>query len=147
MVRLKPIWIYAALSLAPLLIYAQVLSFDFVNFDDPDYVSNPNAHAPHSQLQWFNTAAFTVVPAGQYRPGNSSNGSIIGPGYENWDLSLFKNAHFGAERDLQFRFETFNAFNHTNFNAISTVTSATNYGQVTSAGSARVLQLGAKFAF
>jgi Carboxypeptidase regulatory-like domain len=115
--------------------------------DRPDYVSNPNAHAPHSQLQWFNTAAFTAVPAGQYRPGNSSNGSIIGPGYENWDLSLFKNAHFGAERDLQFRFETFNAFNHTNFNAISTVTSATNYGQVTSAGSARVLQLGAKFAF
>jgi len=115
--------------------------------DRPDYVSNPNMHAPHTQLQWFNTAAFTAVPANQYRPGNSSNGSIIGPGYENWDLSLFKNAHFGAERELQFRFETFNAFNHTNFSAVSTTTSATNYGQVTSAGSARVLQLGAKFNF
>jgi hypothetical protein len=30
---------------------------------------------------------------------------------------------------------------------VSTTTSATNYGQVTSAGSARVLQLGAKFNF
>jgi hypothetical protein len=115
--------------------------------DRPDFVSNPNVHAPHKQLQWFNTAAFTAVPANQYRPGNGSNGSIIGPGYEDWDLSLFKNVHFGAERDLQLRFETFNAFNHTNFSAISTVTSASNYGQITSAGSARVLQLGARFSF
>jgi hypothetical protein len=115
--------------------------------DRPDYVSNPNTNAPHTQNRWFNTAAFTAVPTGQYRGGNSSNGSIIGPGYEDWDLSFFKNAHFDGERELQLRFESFNTFNHTNFSGISTVTSATNYGQVTSAGAARVLQVGAKFNF
>lgn len=113
----------------------------------PDQVSNPNSGAPHTLKQWFNTAAFVSVPTGQYRPGNSSNGSIIGPGYEDFDLSLFKNIHLGSERDFQFRFETFNALNHVNFNAVSTTTSATNYGQVTSDGSPRVIQLGAKFTF
>jgi hypothetical protein len=113
----------------------------------PDFVSNPNTHAPHTLLHWFNTATFAAVPAGQYRGGNSSNGSIVGPGYEDWDLSLFKNAHFGGEREMQLRFESFNAFNHVNFSGISTTTSATNYGQVTSTGAARVLQVGAKFTF
>jgi Carboxypeptidase regulatory-like domain len=113
----------------------------------PDLISNPNSKAPHTLKQWFNTAAFTAVPAGQYRPGSSGVGTIKGPGYEEWDLSLFKNLHLGGEREFQFRFETFNALNHVNFNAISTTTSATNYGQVTSDGSPRVVQLGAKFLF
>jgi tetratricopeptide (TPR) repeat protein len=37
------LWIYASLALAILLAYLPVKSFDFVNFDDPDYVSG-NAH-------------------------------------------------------------------------------------------------------
>jgi hypothetical protein len=113
----------------------------------PDQVSNPNSNAPHTLKEWFNTAAFLNVPAGQYRPGNESMGSIIGPGYEDWDLSLFKNVHLASERDFQIRFESFNALNHVNFNAVSTTNSATNYGQVTSDGSPRVIQLGAKFTF
>jgi hypothetical protein len=113
----------------------------------PDYVSNPNANAPRTFSNWFNKGAFAAVPAGQYRPGTEHNGSIIGPGYEDWDLSVFKNIGFGAERNLQFRFESFNAFNHTNFGAVSTVTSATNYGQVTSTGAARVLQVAGKITF
>lgn len=113
----------------------------------PDQLSNPNSHAPHKLKEWFNTAAFVSVPAGQYRPGSSSIGSIIGPGYEDWDLSLFKNIHVGSERNLQVRFESFNAFNHVNFAGVSTLTSKTNYGQVTSTGPARVLQLAAKFTF
>ena len=113
----------------------------------PDEVSNPNSGAPHTLKEWFNTAAFVSVPAGQFRPGDSSIGSIKGPGYEDWDLSLFKNIHVGGERDFQFRLETFNALNHVNFSGVSTTTSATNYGQVTSDGSPRVVQLGAKFTF
>jgi hypothetical protein len=113
----------------------------------PDQISNPNSGAPHTLKQWFNTAAFASVPAGQYRPGDSSIGSIKGPGYEDFDLSLFKNIHLGGERNFQFRFESFNALNHVNFAGVSTTTSATNYGQVTSDGSPRVLQLGAKILF
>lgn len=79
-----------------------------------------------------------AVPA--CRPGNSSNGSITGHGYEDLDLSFFKNASLGSDRNLQFRFESFN----TNVGTIRTSTSATNYGQITAAGAARVLQIAAK---
>jgi hypothetical protein len=112
----------------------------------PDYVSNPNTNAPHQFLNWFNKAAFNPnVPAG--RPGNARNGSVIGPGYEDLDLSLFKNINMWRQLKGQLRFESFNAFNHTNFSTISTTTSASNYGQVTNTGAARVLQIAAKITF
>lgn len=40
------LWIYAALAVATLAVYAQAMGFDFVNFDDPDYVTR-NAHVVH----------------------------------------------------------------------------------------------------
>lgn len=40
---MRPIWIYAALLAATLISYAEVRGFDFVNYDDPFYVSG-NAH-------------------------------------------------------------------------------------------------------
>ncbi len=113
----------------------------------PDYVSNANSGALRSQAQWFNKAAFSLVPATQYRPGTASNGSIQGPGYEVWDVTLFRNIEIFRESHLQLRGEAFNVFNHTNFSGIQTTLGTTNFGQVTSAGSARVLQLGAKMLF
>lgn len=112
----------------------------------PDYVSNPNQNAPHTLNQWFNTAALdSAVPAG--RPGNEQNGSVIGPGYEDVDLSLFKNIAVWERLQGRLRLEAFNTLNHTNFSTISTTTSATNYGQVTGTGAARVLQIAAKLTF
>ena len=113
----------------------------------PDVVANPNHGAPHSLHQWFNTSAFVQVPAGQYRPGNAPVGDIVGPGFENWNLSLFKNFHIASSAVVQFRAETFNAFNHTNFTGIATTLSQSNYGQVTAAGEARVMQLALKLHF
>jgi len=121
----------------------------------PDYVSNPNAGAPHSFQQWFNTASFTprfgqsplAYPTGQITPGNAGIGTIIGPGYENWDLSAYKNIKIERSIDFQLRAEAFNAFNHTNFAGVSTTTTASNYGQVTSAGPNRTLQVGGKLTF
>lgn len=113
----------------------------------PDYVSNPNQHAPHSLKQWFNTSAFVQVPTGQYRPGNDSVGNILGPGYSDWDLSLFKNFNIYRRLNMQLRGESFNTFNHTNFSGVATTLGLTNYGQVTAAGPARVMQLAAKINF
>ena len=116
----------------------------------PDAVSNPNNGAPHKVNQWFNTAAFSQVPAGQYRPGNAPVGNIVGPGYADWDLSLFKNFHIVNSLAMQFRAEAFNTFNHTNFvnfNGVATILGQTNFGQVTGADSARILQLATKINF
>lgn len=35
----------------------------------PDMIADPNANAPHTFNQWFNTSVFTNVPAGVIRPG------------------------------------------------------------------------------
>jgi hypothetical protein len=93
-------------------------------------------------------------------------------GMQNWDMSLFKNFHFGPgeQRYLQLRFEAFNAFNHPNFqnkNNWVNVTAphwdasnhvmvpesidATDFGkynsQYSGVGGPRVVQLGAKIYF
>ncbi len=112
-----------------------------------DQVCDPNANAPHTMLQWFNTSCFANVPTGVVRPGNAGRNTIRGPGYQNWDLSVFKNFHFNETRYLQFRFETFNTFNHTNWATISATRLGTTFGQVTAARDPRIVQLGLKLYF
>ncbi len=89
--------------------------------------------------------------------GNLGKGVIRGPGRGNWNMSLFKSFLISEARNtrFEFRFETFNSFNHTRFNGVSTgVSFATdgktitnNFGDVTSAWDPRELQLGAKLVF
>ena len=113
----------------------------------PDYLFDANAGAPHTLRQWFNAAAFQQVPGGQYRPGNEGNGTILGPGYQTWDLSLFRNIRIMESVNLQLRAEAFNTFNHTNFSGVATNLGATNFGQVTATGPPRILQFAAKIKF
>jgi hypothetical protein len=51
--------------------------------------------------------------------GNSGRNTVIGPGLNDFDFSLFKNnpIHRISETfNVQFRWEIFNIFNHANFN-------------------------------
>ncbi|HXF12389.1 MAG TPA: carboxypeptidase regulatory-like domain-containing protein [Terriglobales bacterium] len=114
----------------------------------PDQVGDANVGAPHTVNQWFNTAAFLkAYPAGQLTPGNARRGSIIGPGQERWDASLFKNTKLSERFGLQFRAEAFNVLNHTNFDSISTSRSSSLFGRVLTARDNRVMQLGLKLNF
>ena len=64
-------------------------------------------------------------------------------------MSLFKEFLF-AKREgprVQFRFETFNTFNHTQFNGIALNYNDANFGKVQSAFDPRIIQLGLKFLF
>lgn len=60
-------------------------------------------------LSWFNTAAYTDPPVGQY--GNAGNQSLYGPGYFNYNVSLFRTFTVGNEGKLEFRIESFNVTN------------------------------------
>jgi hypothetical protein len=112
-----------------------------------DQVCDPNANAPNTIAQWFNTACFTDVPKGQVRPGNAGRNTIRGPGYQTWDMSAFKNFHFTESRYLQFRGEFFNIFNHTNFSSIGATLGSATYGTVIAARDPRIIQLGLKLYF
>jgi hypothetical protein len=110
-----------------------------------DFICDPNRNAPHTFTRWFNTACLTDVPKGTLRPGNAPRNGIRGPGYQKWDTSLFKNVYLTEKNvRLQFRLETFNTFNHTNWSTIGAALGSSTFGQVTGARDPRIVQLALK---
>ncbi len=110
-----------------------------------------------STLQYFSPLVFG-------RPANGTLGTLgrnflTGPGYTNWDISLYKNTKISEKVTAQLRVETFNTFNHTQYNnpgaGISvpnpstavTATTAGTTGRITSTRDSRNMQLGLKILF
>jgi hypothetical protein len=111
----------------------------------PDRVAGASISGPQTQQQWFNTSAFVAPPFGYF--GNAGQGTIRGPGLNQWDLGFFKNFRIKERGNVQFRAEMFNTWNHTNFNAVDTTVGDGAYGQVTSAHTPRVVQFALKLSF
>jgi hypothetical protein len=107
-------------------------------------VGDPKA-GDRSINKWFNTAAFAQPALGEF--GNSGRNIIRGPGINNLDLGLFKNFDLPRNMRLQFRLESFNAFNHPQWNGVSTDVNSPQFGVITSARPGRINQLGFKFIF
>jgi hypothetical protein len=62
---------------------------------------------------------FAPAPSGPpVSLGNLGKNTITGPGVNNWDLSLYKDMRFSERVTGQFRIETYNTFNHTQFSAV-----------------------------
>ena len=98
-----------------------------------------------SVTAWFDTKAFAQPAFGQF--GTSSRNILRGPGINNLDLSLFKNLDFPKGMKVQFRLESFNALNHTQFTSVQTNVANQGFGVVTGARPGRINQLGLKFTF
>ena len=99
-----------------------------------------------TRLRYFDTSCFSIPAAGTF--GNSARNLFHGPGVANWDMSLFKNfALPGEGRQLQFRFESFNTLNHTQFNNPASSLPNGNFGVITSAKDARQNQVALRFSF
>jgi hypothetical protein len=112
----------------------------------PDVNRNPNLPL-RTVAQWFDPTAFTLVPAGLTRPGDSPRGVIIGPGYQKWDMNLGKTFKLKENINLQFRAEAYNVFNHTNLLGVSTSFGSSTFGQVTSTRDPRIIQFALKLAY
>jgi hypothetical protein len=105
---------------------------------------------PHTRLKWFSTSSFAAPVApwnGGTGFGSAGKDVVVLPGLFNTNLSLFKTFPLGEGPTLELRFESFNTFNHTEFQNIDNGTTDSNFGQVTSAYDPRTLQLGAKLHF
>jgi len=66
-------------------------------------------------VQWFNPDAFVEPPANTW--GTIARNSLYGPGFEDIDLSVFKNTRINIHDfpiDTQFRAEMYNLVNHLN---------------------------------
>ncbi len=108
-------------------------------------------------IQYLDPTVFVDPAVGAF--GNLGHNAVRGPGRDNWNLSLFKSFVFSETRGsrLEFRVETFNTWNHTQFNQVANNVSfdkktfaritTTNFGQFTSAFDPRIMQLGLKLYF
>jgi hypothetical protein len=108
-----------------------------------------NITNPHSNnLQYFNPGAFTDNALGT--PGNAGRRSFSGPGMFNTDLALLRNFRISEAKTVQFRLESFNVFNHTQFFGPVAVNGDVDnglFGQVINAAQPRLVQLALKFQF
>ena len=121
-----------------------------VGVDLPNVAPGPLEinHNPRNGKSYFNISLFSVAPLGS--PGDAKRRFFYGPGIDNWDLALLKTIPFAEARSLELRLETFNTFNHTQFDGASSVNgnfTSSSFGQVVSAASPRIAQIAAKFNF
>lgn len=101
----------------------------------------------------FRTDVFRVPAVGTL--GTAGRTLLVGPGINNWDLSIYKNFPVREPFRLQFRAEFYNAFNHTQFSSLDTTARfdpAGNQvnltlGQFTASRPPRQIQLALRFVF
>jgi hypothetical protein len=108
---------------------------------------------PRTFSHWFSPTAF-AQPA-PLTWGNGGRNTVQGPGRNNWNLSLYKDFHFGERAGFQFRAESFNTWNHTQFTGVNTGVLTGNSsnpynssaGQINATADPRVFQFGGKLYF
>jgi hypothetical protein len=126
-----------------------------------DGVANdrPNAIANHfnpTHAQWSNGWGPRFRPNGEFFSppclgcvGNLGRNTFVGPGYWAVDTSIFKTFALSERFGLQFRAESFNVFNHTNFQLGAGIGNLNNsqFGQAGGTFNPRQLQFGLKLSF
>jgi len=115
-----------------------------------------------SSGQWFSTknpdgSSIFVVPANGTFNHARVRDLIYQPGFQNWNLGLFKSFPVDEQRGFQFRAEAFNFINHPNWGGgsgggVNFDPTSANFGKVTTKGGGvgggeRNLQLSLRFYF
>ena len=89
----------------------------------PDLVGNPHSSVAQSDIPGvrgpllYNPAAYTTPTGLTF--GNVGRNTLTNPGRINFDFGLFKRFSFTETRALDFRWENFNLFNHTQYNGVN----------------------------
>ena len=118
--------------------------------DGQDITGTPSEYARLVDLYPNNPPVLRFGRPKLYTFGNVGVGSLRLPGFDNWDMSVYRRFQLTERLSGQLRFETYNTFNHTQFSALSTVATFNPAGQQvdplfltpTAARSSRKIQLG-----
>jgi hypothetical protein len=94
---------------------------------------------------YFNPDSVCFVPYGTF--GNAARDSFHGPGLNFTNLALMKSIPVKEQMRFELRLETFNTFNHVNFNSPNSNVNSANFGRITSDTGPRLVQLAGKFYF
>jgi hypothetical protein len=110
----------------------------------PDVVGDWHV-AEKTRWRWFNTDAFALPADGKF--GNLGRNVVIGPGTNNWDISLQKNFRVSERVNAEFRTEFYNFPNHFSLWGVNGTLGTATFGQVSSAGDPRILQFALRLEF
>jgi hypothetical protein len=120
--------------------------------DVPSYADNGSKlyvdRNPRHGNPYFNPNYFVQEPLGQI--GDAMRRFFVGPGLNNSNLALLKDTKISETKEVQFRAEAFNVFNHAQFNNPSGDFNNTvrgGFGYVTSARDPRIMQVALKLLF
>jgi hypothetical protein len=88
--------------------------------------------------QWFDTSVFAKPTVGTFSTQRVRD-LIYQPGFQNWNLGLFKAFPIDEQRGFQFRAEAFNFINHPNWGGgsgggVNFNPTSSNFGKVTTKG-------------
>ncbi len=120
----------------------------------PDFGALPGCVPASGRLVFFNTCLFHDPALGSF--GNVGRNTVLGPGYQVWDMTIFKHFKLSERFNLEFRSEFFNLPNHTNFllaksgpqeSNNSTVLGSSQFGFLTAARAPRQIQFALKLSF
>jgi hypothetical protein len=108
-----------------------------------------------SSNQYFATtnssgqAIFTSPATGTFNTQTGIRGLIYQPGFQDWNLGLYKKFAINEKNGLEFRAEAFDVNNHPNWSGVASFNPTSSvFGKVTSkTGLARNLQLSLRYAF
>jgi hypothetical protein len=101
------------------------------------YVSNANFSQPVAAWDGGADLGF----------GNAGKDAVVGPGRTSFTTALYKSFSFGEGAHVELRADSFNTFNHTQFNAINNNVNSPNFGFTTGTQDPREFEFGGKFVF
>jgi hypothetical protein len=115
-------------------------------------VHYPKARNAGGVYQWVSSAGFTQpVAAWNGGPdlgfGNAGRDVVVGPSRTNFGTNLYKSFAFTERARFEFRCESFNTFNHTQFNNFHNNITGSDFGNVSGVQDPRTFELGGKLVF
>jgi len=118
----------------------------------PKQMAHNNGGA-NDAFYWFQPttssgALFTQPAKGTFNLQQGVRNIIYNPGFNNWNLGLFKKFAINERMGFQFRAQAYDAFNHPNWGAVNLNPTSAQFGQVTGkTNDVRNLQLSLRFYF
>ncbi len=128
---------------------------DGVRGDRPDRLGPGQEGFTPTIDAWFDTSVFKKPDVfkepdpneGILKFGNAGRNILVGPGSHQWDLSLVKEVFFENGHRLQTRFSFLNAWNQVNFGQPDRTLDSRSFGEISSAGDAREIEIALRYMF
>lgn len=112
-----------------------------------DRLHDPHLKSGQNPEHWFDTSAYGVPAPYTTGTGNRVEPDLRGPAFGQWDMGLTRKQRFSENVNLELRLEAFNAFNNRALNAPDGGVTSGTFGEITSSGQPRNVQVGVRLAF